>query len=63
MNLRNHLRQIALGSFETIQNSLKNADSKKNIQRDSFKSALAGISSGIMKYEHDPLLPMLQDEM
>ena len=33
------------------------------MQKDSFKAALAGIRSGVMKYEQDPLLPMLQQEM
>ena len=62
-NLRNHLREIALGSFEKVQSAIKDPQTKDQIQRDSFKSALAGIASGLMKYENDPLLPILQQEM
>jgi hypothetical protein len=62
-NLRHHLREIALGSFEKVQNSINDPATKQQILNDSFKSALAGISSGVMKYEHDPLLPLLQNEM
>jgi len=28
-NLKNHLRQIALGSFETVQSALKDANSRQ----------------------------------
>jgi hypothetical protein len=62
-NLRNHLREIAIGSFEKVQNAIKDPASKEQIQKAAFQSALAGISSGLMKYEHDPLLPLLQQEM
>ena len=61
--MRNHLREIAVGSFEKVQSAIKDPKTRDQIQRDSFKSALAGISSGLMKYEHDPLLPLLQQEM
>jgi len=53
------LREIALGSFETVQNAIKDPNSKASILKDSFRSALNGISSGVMKYEQDPLLPLL----
>ena len=62
-NLRNHLREIAIGSFDKVQEAIRDPQTKEQIQRDSFKSALAGITSGLMKYEHDPLLPLLQKEM
>lgn len=62
-NLRQHLRQIVIGSFEKVQESIATPETKKQIQKDAFKSALAGISSGVMKFEHDPLLPILQNEM
>jgi hypothetical protein len=57
------LRDIVLGSYETVQKAIADPAQKSQIQKDAFKSALAGISSGAMKYEHDPLLPMLQGEM
>lgn len=62
-NLRNHLKDIALGSFQKVQDAFKEPAQKKEIQSAAFKAALAGISSGVMKYENDPLLPMLQNEM
>ena len=42
---------------------MQNEASKKEIQEKSFKSALLGIKTGTMKYENDPVLPMLQAEM
>lgn len=61
--MRNHLREIALGSFEKVQSSLKDPATKGAIQKAAFEAALLGISSGLMKYENDPLLPLLQSEM
>ena len=62
-NLRNHLREIAIGSFEKVQQAIRDPATKEQIQRASFQSALQGIASGLMKYESDPLLPLLQSEM
>ena len=62
-NLRNHLREIAIGSFEKVQQAIRDPASKDQIQKAAFQSALQGISSGLMKYESDPLLPLLQSEM
>lgn len=53
------MRDIVTGSFETVQKAVADPVQKAIIQKESFKSALAGISSGAMRYEHDPLLPML----
>jgi len=57
------LRDIVLGSFDKVQSSLKDPQSKKEIQRQAFQAALQGITSGVMKYDNDPLLPILQNEM
>lgn len=62
-NLRNHLREIAVGSFEKVQQAIKDPATKQQVQKAAFQSALQGISSGLMKYENDPLLPLLQSEM
>lgn len=62
-NLRNHLKEIAMGSFEKVQSAIRDPASKGEIQRAAFQSALSGITSGLMKYENDPLLPLLQKEM
>ena len=57
------MRDIVLGSFDKVQSSLKDPQSKKEIQRQAFQAALQGITSGVMKYDNDPLLPILQNEM
>ncbi len=62
-NMRNHIRDIAVGSFDKVQSAIKDPAQMKEVQKAAFKAALAGISSGVMKYENDPLLPMLQQEM
>lgn len=62
-NLRNHLRQIALGSFETVTKAIQDPATKDQVQKAAFEAALGGIRSGLMKYDNDPLLPLLQNEM
>jgi hypothetical protein len=42
-----------------VQQAIKDPATKGEIQRQSFLSALKGIESGLMKYEADPLLPLL----
>ena len=61
--MRNQLREIAIGSFEKVQAAIKDPATKGAIQKAAFEAALLGISSGLMKYEKDPLLPLLQSEM
>lgn len=46
-----------------MQKAITDPATQAEVQRNAFKSALAGISSGVMKFEHDPLLPILQGEM
>lgn len=62
-NLRNYMREIATGSLETVNKAIKNPDSQKDLMRSAFESALQGIRTGVMKYENDPLLPILQKEV
>lgn len=62
-NLRTHMRDIVTGSLDKVQSAVTDPAQKKEIQKAAFKSALAGIASGVMKYENDPLLPILQNEM
>lgn len=57
------MRQIALGSLETVNNSIKNQGTKSDILQAAFRSALIGIRTGEMRYEEDPFLPLLQNEM
>lgn len=62
-NLRNHLKDIAVGSFDKVQETLRDSTQRKAIQDQAFQAALGGIASGIMKFQNDPLLPLLQKEM
>lgn len=62
-NMRNHIREIATGSFETVQKTVRDPATKAIIQKAAFLSALDGIKNGIMTYSNDPLLPLLQSEM
>ena len=45
---------IALANNQSI------ITSTATVQKEAFKSALAGISSGVMRYDQDPLLPVLR---
>ena len=57
------MREIAIGSFEKVQSSISDPATKDSIQKQAFTAALGGIRSGLMKYDSDPLLPLLQSEM
>jgi hypothetical protein len=61
--LRNHLKQIAVGSLDVVNKALTDPSRKSDIQSQAFEDALEGIRSGQMSYTKDPLLPLLQDEM
>jgi hypothetical protein len=62
-NMRNHLKQIAIGSMDIVNVALADASRRKDLQDKAFQAALSGIRSGRMAYEEDPLLPLLQQEM
>lgn len=62
-NLRNHLKQIAVGSLDVINTSLTDPTRKADIQQKAFEASLEGIRSGSMAYEKDPILPILQEEI
>ena len=57
------MKEIAQGSVDKILQQVESPEHSASIKRSSFESALAGIRSGIMKYENDPILPLIQDEM
>lgn len=57
------MRDIVVGSLEKVQQAVADPVQKQQIQKAAFQSALSGIASGVMKYENDPLLPILQNEM
>ena len=62
-NLKAQMREIAQGSVDKILQQVESPEHSASIKRSSFESALAGIRSGVMKYENDPILPLIQDEM
>jgi hypothetical protein len=62
-NLNSNLKSISTGSMEAVNNAIKDPAQRDEILRGSFLSALAGIRSGVMSYENDPLMPILSKEM
>ena len=62
-NLRSKLSEILHESLQKTEDSIKNASTRNDILQASFQSALAGIRSGKMTYEGDPILPQLIDEV
>lgn len=57
------MKNIALGSMDTVMNYVQDSSHSKEIKRASFEAALDGIRSGVMTYKNDKILPMIQDEM
>lgn len=62
-NLKNLIGDISLQSFNKIEQQLANPAARAVIQDQFFQSALSGLRKGVMEYENDPLLPILQDEI
>jgi hypothetical protein len=61
-NMEAHVQRIAEESWNSVIDSVKTSN-KEAFQKSSFQSALNGISSGIMSYEGDEVLPMLNAEI
>ena len=53
------MREIALGSVDTVMRRVEDAGHSEGIKRASFEAALDGIRSGQMTYSHDAILPMI----
>ena len=62
-NLKNLISDISKESFAKIEEKMADPASRAQIQDDFFQSALAGLRKGVMEYENDPLLPILQEEV
>ena len=62
-NLKNLIGEISRESFQKIEAQLADPTARAAIQDDFFQSALAGLRKGVMEYENDPLLPILQQEI
>jgi len=62
-NLKSEMRNIVQGSLDTVLNYVADPSHSEEIKRASFESALAGIRSGMMTYEGDKILPMIESEI
>jgi len=62
-NMKKELKDIAIGSVDSVFAMVKDPAHEADIQRASFLSALAGIKKGVMTYENDPILPLIQEQM
>ena len=62
-NLKNLIGDISNQAYAKIEQKLADPSSRAAIQDDFFQSALIGLRKGVMEYENDPLLPILQDEI
>jgi hypothetical protein len=62
-NLKNEMKSVVQGSFDTVISYVENPENSDKLKRSSFESALSGIRSGVMTYEGDILLPMLESEV
>ena len=62
-NLKNLIGDISRDSFAQIEAKLSDPSEQTAIKEQFFQSALAGLRKGVMEYENDPLLPILQDEI
>lgn len=62
-NLKSLVGEISTQSFAQIQKQLEDPTSRAAIQEQFFQSSLIGLRKGIMEYENDPLLPILQKEI
>jgi hypothetical protein len=57
------MKAIVDGALGTVFARVNNPEFAGDIKRSSFESALNGIRSGVMTYEGDRLLPMIQEEI
>ena len=62
-NLKKLLGTITTGALEKVQHQLADPASRAEIDDQFFQSALRGIRAGVMKYENDPLLPIVTAEI
>lgn len=62
-NLKNNMKKIVDDSVANVFNKINSPEHKEDIKRGAFESALAGIRSGVMTYEGDRVLPMIQAEI
>jgi len=62
-NLKTLLGTITQGALDKVHSSIKDPATRDQIDEQFFQSALSGIRAGVMRYENDPLLPILNSEI
>lgn len=62
-NLKTLLGTITQGALDKVNSSITDPSTKDQIEEQFFQSALQGIRAGAMRYENDPLLPILAEEI
>jgi len=62
-NLKKQMKDIVDESMTTVMNHVADPAHGADLRRASFVSALNGIRSGVMTYEGDSILPMIQSEI
>lgn len=62
-NLKKVLSSIGEASFAKVTSAMADPAQKDKIMDAAFASALLGIRSGVMTYENDPLMPILETEV
>lgn len=61
-NIKNKMRDIADQSIKALNNFVTDPAQKEHLHNESFRSALQGLSTGVMTYEIDPVLPVFMKE-
>ncbi len=62
-NLKTQMRNLALGSVDKVLAYVDDPQHSDEVRRSSFESALDGIRTGVMTYNNDKILPMIEEEM
>jgi hypothetical protein len=62
-NLKNELKNIAVGSVDKVFALLEDPEHAARIKRSAFEAALDGIRNGVMTYKGDAVLPLIEAEM
>ena len=58
-NLKKLLGTITTGALDKVKSSMEDPEKRAEIDEQFFQSALQGIRAGVMRYENDPLLPIV----
>ena len=58
-NLKKLLGTITTGALDKVKSSMEDPETREEIDEQFFQSALQGIRAGVMRYENDPLLPIV----